>query len=325
MTNPGGIMQCCMYYGVETVMKSNVRMYFYKFDIDDLIEVEYKNNLITIYIFQNSTLNAEKIIIDDLEYFAGYFKSAGLEGMRFLFDISNKMPVSYNDFKEYDNLIRISNRKDHAFILDKRDGYITNIGDVFVYVGVLNRKEVDTSILCFVNDWINIIKPKYKIDYKNTEAITALTLISGFLSGINVVDIKAQIGDLVLKDMFLNRILNVDFTSDNVNDKMKNFKTDRFVEIVRSNNPVLDAEIVEKEFNEKEVSLKDIVDMGLDRFMKTIKNPSQAIKVIVDTEWQSIISMYIVKGAAFITPGSVRDIHYFYELLDSDNVNFVMN
>lgn len=325
MTNPGGIMQCCMYYGVENVMKSNVRMYFYKYNIDDLVEVEYRDDLITVYTFQNSTLNCERIIIDDLDFFGGYFASAGLHGKRFIFDVSNKMPVRYDDFKEFDSLFTFSDKKDHAFILDMKQGYITIKGDVSIFVGVAIRKEIDTSILSFVNNWINIIEPKYKPNYKNTSAITILTLISGLLSGINILDIKEQIKNLELKDVFLNRILNVDFISKHVEDKMKHLTIDKFTEIIKSSNPVLEGEIVEKEFNKNEAFLKDIIDIGLDKFMRTIKNPERVVKVIIDAEWQNIISMYIVRGAAFITPGATKDIHYFYEILDSDNVNFVMN
>ncbi len=323
MTNPGGIMEQCMYFNIETLVRGNWRLYFYKYNIYDLIEVEFKSGLVTIYTFPNSISGAERVIIDELDFYAGYFSSAGLEGKRFVFDCKNKMPVRYDDFQAVDHL-NIDNRE-HAFILDMKDGYITTPKDIHVFLGIENAKDIDNCILSFINSWINIIKPKYQINRKNTNGVVMLTLLSGMLSGIKVFDFKEQLNGYNLEDKFFNRVTGVDFNSVNVDKNSVSLKTSKFMEIVGSCNPVIDAEIVEKEFSSERILLSYLIDIGLDRFIRSIKDPNKLVKVDIDEQQQTIKSMFIVKGAAFITPGAIKTLNHFRELLDSDNVQFVMN
>jgi hypothetical protein len=325
MTNLNGVMGYSMYFGLENLIKYNTRLYFYRYDMYDLVEIELTKDLMTIFIFPDCVDGIEKVILDEIDFFAGYFKTAGLEYKRFIFDVKNRMPVSYGDFYPVETIEDYALDRDILFILDKKNGgYITNRREVTCYKPIENCREMDNCILSLENDLINITKPKYLINYKTTNTVAILALISGFLSGISKSDIKEQLVSTDLSNKFLYPINKVEFSSNYVDSKMKDLNVDTFTQILTST-VQQGVEIIEKEFEGGEASVSSIMDIGLDKFIKMIKDQNKVVKVIVDTQWQDIISMYILKGCAFITPGAIKRLNHYRELFDSDNVQLVMN
>jgi hypothetical protein len=323
-----GIMESTMSFQIQHTLQSNVRMYFYKFDFYDLVEVTYENEHIVVYDFPHSGDNA-KVIEEDLERFAGYFSSAGLKGKRFLFDCSTKMPVSYSDFEPKRKIPKIpfDAEMEFAFILDKKnENYITTAKDVKVYVAHEISRTVDKLVLSLFNESINISKPQKSIEKK---AAFFSFFLAGMLNGIRKDDIEVGIDGVDLNNKLYHSLSRVEFSSDNVEKKAKGLKVDKFMRISEK---VVDSQMefppvidIIKEFRDY-VSLQEIVEQGLDYYIKkNIKDPGKSHSVIIDFDWQAVKSAYIRDGTLFITPTTMRPISYFAELVNSDNVQYILH
>lgn len=328
LRNNGGIMEATMSFQIQHVLKSNVRMYFYRFDFYDLVEVTYEGDHIVVYDFPHSG-DGIKVIESDIQRYAGYFDSAGLKGKRFLFDTSTKMPVSYNDFVFVSKIPKITfdAEMEFAFILDKKDeNYITTKGDVKIYVAHEITKTIDKLALSLFNDSINITEPKQGIKKR---AAFFSSFLSGMLNGIRREDIEEGLDGVDINNKLYHSLGRMDFNSDYVENTLKNLKTDKFVKVTKK---VIDQQLdfpnvhdVVKEFR-NQVFLQDIIEQGLDSYIKrNAINPDKPYQVIIDYEWQSIKSAYIRNGMMFITPTTLRPISYFVELLNSDNVQYILH
>lgn len=325
MTNPKGIIDSVMSFGLQGKMFTNVRMYFYKYNIYDLIEIEYMNGCVRVYDFPHTNNRAE-LIEKNLEFYMGYFDSAGLSNKRFLFDITTKLPVNYEDFVEMDKIPNIHN-KDFAFTLDKKSGYVCEKSAVFAFVASDRTDVIDKCVLSFMNDSIGVI------DNKNFDlsGCCASMIISGLLSGLKFSDIQDQNEIIDAETKYIGAIRDVDISSKYVNDIRSKLKIDKFRRILEKSKPddIIQGEVVSQQLLKGEVSLREIIDQGLDKFMKTVekqvKSNKDVLKVHIDTEYQTIRSAYIVKGAMLITPIPLLPISYFKDLLNSDNVEYVIN
>jgi hypothetical protein len=325
--NDRGIMESTMSFQIQHTLKSNVRMYFYKFDFYDLVEVNYQDDYVVVCDFPHSGDNA-KVIENDIDRYIGYFDSAGLKGKRFLFDVSNKMPVSYFDFVPKKNISKLmfDAEMEFAFILDKKnENYITTPGDVKVYVAHEISRTVDKLVLSLFNNSIDISKPKKTIEQK---AAFFSFFLSGMLDGIRKEEIDVGVDGVDLNNKLYHSLSRMEFNSDNVEKKTKGMKKDRFMRITEKAigetvefPPITD---VIKEFRDY-ISLQEVIEQGLDHYIKkNIKDSENAHTVIIDYDWQSIKSAYIRKGIMFITPTTIRPISYFMELLSSDNVQYIL-
>lgn len=319
MNNPRGIMDSTLSYGLQNRIKSNTRLYFYKYNVDDLIEINYRDDIICIIYFPH-TNNKMEIIHNDLEFYAGYFKSANLHEKRFLFDLSFKMPVSYEDFVEMDKIPN-PNYENFAFVLDRKNGYIYEESAVNIFVASSISPSIDKCILSFFNNSIYVKEP-VRLSINGCQSSI---MISGLLCGIESKNVYESASDVMISDKFTDTINRVKYNSDFVDNKLSKLKVDKFKRILKNESEIIEGQIVEKEKLKGEVSLRDIIDTGLDKFMKSIKNPKDVLKVIIDTEYQTIRSAYIVKGIMFITPVTLLPINHFRDLLNSDNIEYILN
>ncbi len=322
-SNINGILYSTMYYNLPAIMWSNRRMYIYKYDVLDLIELEYneKEDLLTVYDFLHSPDNTRGIFnIGNIDtYYTGYFHSAGLGNKRFLFDVTTKLPVSYNDFQytEHPKLITPYT----ALVLDKKDGgYITDNAAVIVYAATSAAKELNNGILATLNEAVNIIKPVKGVDPFGS---AVMTVVASMYSDIDIEELFNNMKGISLEDRLKNTYGIVSFMDKTINEDIRKLSPRKFNEAIRKIIPEND--FANRDFSGDEIYLSDILAWGLDGFIKTIKNPSKMVKIILDAEQQTIRSMYILKGAAFISPATIKDTHYFMELFDSDNVVLVMN
>lgn len=318
MSNPRGILNPCMSFSLQNVITSNVRMLFYRFDVYDLIEIEYMNDSITVYDFP-FTDDRANYIRDNLDFLAGYFKSAGLESKRFLYNLVLKMPVSYIDFVPVNRLPHGHNA-DFAFILDEKKGYATEIKSVNLFTTMLNTMHIDKCLLSFFSQFIGIKKPKGNI---NSDAAITMSILSGLLYGVNKTEIEEQIDAVDLMSKFHHSITGVHFNSEYVENTLKKFKTAKLKEIIT--NPISTITKEDKFYDGVELYLTEIISEGLDNIIKKIKNENKVVRVEIDFDHQNIISMYILKGCGFVTPGTMKHLNYFRELFSSDNVELVLN
>lgn len=320
MSNPRGIMDSCLSLGLQQRVISNVKLYFYTYNIYDLVEIEYKNDIVCMYDFRHTEDRASDIR-DKLEFYAGYFKSAGLENKRFLFDISLKMPVNYEDFSEMATVPYI-HKKDFAFVLDKKSGYICETGAVQVFISSERTDEVDKCVLATMNQLVNVKGPKKF----NLSGCMNTMLICGLLSGLDYKKLEEQTDLVDEEDKFINTINKLTFNSANIIDKLFRLKTDKVKRILEKSQPdIVQGEVVEKEVVNGEVNLSDIVGVGLDKFIKVLDTTKDVIRVCIDCEHQTIRSAYIIKGVICITPVTFMPISYFKELLDTDNIEYIIN
>lgn len=324
LSNRNGIIDAWMFVTLEK-LQANSRLYFYKHNIYDVVEIACKEDTIQITTFANTTPNAENTLIEETEFYLSYFESAGLINKIFLFDTNLKVPVRYEDFEEKENLESVFKNKHVMFTLDRKHGYITEANSVVVFVTVDNCVNVDKCILALTNDLINIIEPKLNINYKSAPMIMLMSTISGMLSGVKKKDIEEEIQGLDLVQKFLYPVRKADISDENILSKVDGLKTDLFDQIYTSYKPFVDFESKVKDFNERSIALTELIEIGLDCLIKAIKNPNESVRVVIDAEQQTIHSMFIFKGAGFITPGNMKSLAYFRELFDSDNVEFVMN
>jgi hypothetical protein len=330
-SNPSGIMSNCMTFNIQDRMPSNTRMYFYKFSYYDLVEISYDDDVICVFDFQHTIESSLDYIRENLEFLAGYFKSAGLHGKRFIFNTSLKMPVSYNDFIVMDKIERIDMGNQSVFILDKKNGYITDRAAVNIFSAHEYTKDIDKLILSMYNRLIGIKKP----EVRSTDSGVITFSIAGFLDGIKLEGVLKQIDTVEPSNKFKVSIGTVNIDSSYVISIFDKLKTGKFKKILNKVDKIIDADAIDDggnlSFLEKAVKsgntvfLRDIIDVGLDKFSKSVKNPHKAIPVHLDCEWQTIKSMYIFDGVAFISPTTMMPMSYFRELLSSDNIEYVMS
>jgi hypothetical protein len=230
------------------------------------------------------------------------------------------MPANYDDFIEKDFLNCVNN-KEFAFVLDKKSGYITERRAVNVFLVTGRTENVDKCIISYVNNSIKTLNPRHLEFYGCANSI----IISGLLNGVSPVSIEDELDTIDLDAKFTGTINSLNFSSSHINSINIKLKVDKFKRILEKSKPddIINAEVVEK--SKDNVSLREIVDKGLDRFIKAIKVPKDVIKVEIDCETQTIRSAYIVKGNMFITPVTLKPISYFKELLNSDNVEYILN
>jgi hypothetical protein len=325
--NKNGVMDYTMSFGLKDKIVSNTRLYFYRYNLYDVVEIEYKDDTIFIYsCLKDRDMN---FILDNLEFYAGYFKSAGLIDKRFLFDISLKLPVSYLDFVEMSYL---PNAVDDAFlfVLDRKGEYVTGKNNAFLFMSTTTRtNNIDKCIFSLFNDSINIADPRV-LELAGT---MGSTVISGLLSGLGINGIKTEIEECDADYKFVRNLVGFEISSSNlvkIKSKLKLTKFDAIIKGLKkldsAVNNAIDGDIVPPE--KAQANLRDLLETGVDRFIKMFDNQNISWKIIIDVPMMQnmIRSAYIWKGILYINPLSINaDVKYFREFLDSDNVELVMN
>lgn len=309
LSNPKGVMDSVLSYGLQNVLNTNVRMYFYKFDVDDLVEILYRNDNLTVWYFDDSKKDAVDDIKDRTEYMKAYIQSIGLEGKRFLYDTKLRMAVNYSDFKPAKELDLSKN--DFLISLDSKEGYVHGECAVRMYTNTLNSPAIDKSVIAFMNNAIGVTDPK-KRDLGGCEASI---VISGLLGGIKIEDVVNDL-DRVDSSKFKGVIDHFKFNSDYTNEITSKLKISKFKRILEK----------KENLDGFKTSLRGLIEEGLDHYLKIV-NPKSIIKIDIDCEWQTIRNAWIENGLLNIMPSPTipKEIKYFKELFNSDNIILVMN
>jgi hypothetical protein len=321
--NKDGVMDYIMSFGLKEKIVSNTKLYFYRYNFYNLIEIEYKDDTIFIFTFRKES--DIDFIKDNLEFYAGYFKSAGLVNKRFLFDISLKLPVSYMDFTEMDCLPNAIDNE-FLFVLDRKETYVTGKGSAILFMTTTKTANVDKCILSLLNNSINIADPRV-LELAGT---MSGGIISGLLSGIGVNGIKNDIEECDADYKFVRSLMGIEISSSNIVKIKSKLKLEKFNRIIKGlkKEDVVDAEIIKVPPEKATVDLRDILETGLDRFIKMFDSQEISWKINIDVPMMQnmIRSAYIWKGILYINPMILNsDIKYFKEFLDSDNVELVLN
>lgn len=325
VSNPEGVLEYVMFFGLQQHFKSNVKSYIYKYDVNNLIEICYNKaeDVLHVFEFAHSPTGSSQIIEMNVDFYMNYFKSVGLlEGKRFLFDVNLKLPVNYNDFI-YNDQYNLSSNRSTAFILDAGNGYITGARKVLLFIATELAMAVDSCVFAFMVNSMNFKRPAYR----SKEGIMFLCFLSGLLMQVDDDKLEEQLEKVNIVDKLIKSSNDMEYYSEYVNNARKYFNVDRLKGVAKN---VVDDDFPFKELVEKEVQdsnrayLSNIIDMGLDKFIRT-SGTTGIIKVVIDTAWQEFKGMYISNGAAFITPGNSVNINHYKDLLNSDNVVFVMS
>lgn len=314
-----GVLNSVMSYGVQTKVQSNRKLYFYRFDASDLVEMYFRNDNLTITHYSDTKTEMAHKIKENEELknrIVAYIKAANLENCRFLFDVDLGMAVNYNDFVEKDFVPGVD-KENIAFILDKKEGYVTGIESVYLYSTSLYSPNIDRAILCLLNNSIGVNKPK---DFR-LAGCEASIITSGLLSGIRLDSIISDI-DRIDSSKFTNSINKLDYNSENLNSILGKLKIDKVKRIMLSSKKEI--EPFSDEDTNVFVPLSFIMQIGLDQYLKGVSD-GRIIKIDVDAEPQTIRAAYIENGMLYICPTTLRDISYYKDLVDSDNVSFIFN
>jgi hypothetical protein len=321
--NNGGVLNYTMSFGLKEKIESNCRLYFYKYDLHRVVEIEYKDDIIFISTFQKE--EDLEFIKNNLEFYAGYFKSAGLQNNKFLFDTCLKMPVSYEDFIEMDQLPHITSNE-YLLVLDKKSGYVIGKSNAILYVTTDKTANVDKCILAFLNDLINVSDPRV-VELAGT---MSGCIISGLLSGVGINGTKFEIENCDPDYKFVKSFNGIDMSESNIVKIKSKLKINKFDKIIKGlkKKDVIDGEIIKSPPEKGQVNLRDLIETGVDRFIKMFDSQEISWKVTIDVPMMQnmIRSAHIWKGVLYINPLVMNaDVKYFREFLDSDNIELVLN
>lgn len=318
MSNPNGVMKAIHYFDLCNIMDKNNRIYFYRGDYKNIVEVYFSDDFVDVYYFDHTPKDYRNVIKDNLDLYVPYFTSGGLSGKRFLFDVVMKLPISYTDFVEndYPDL-----KERHTLILfDKKEGvYITDRDSVKVFTSIQDTFSLDNSLLALANKLIHMIVPRGR---ETEDGTISMTIIAGLLSNVDIEELEFDVSGNAHSRIYPNisaiPISSIYFDEETTGIK----KLNKLKEILPIIKHAPEIKIVKDNNNP---NLSEIVKVGLDQFIKTIKNHDRSTIVNIDMFHDKVKAMYIFKGAAFITPGTERSQDYFMEMLSSENIALVSN
>lgn len=314
-----GVLNSVMSYGIQTKIQSNKKLYFYRFDASDLVEMYFRNDNLTITHYSDTKTEMAYKIKENEELknrIVSYIKAANLENCRFLFDVDLGMAVNYNDFVE-GNFIPGIDKENIAFITEKKEGYVVGIESVYLYSTSLYSPNIDRAILCLLNNSIGINKPK---DFR-LAGCEASIILSGLFSGVHLDSIVSDI-DKIDSSKFTNSISKLEFNPNFLLTKLEGLSIDKVKRIILSSKKEI--EPFSDEDTNVFVPLSFIIQIGLDSYLKGISQ-NRIVKIDIDYEPQSIRAAYIENGMLHICPTHLRDISYYKDLVQSDNVCFIFN
>ncbi len=314
----GGIIKDCLVYDIPMFLKTSKdkSFLFYKYNADDLVEISYNDNNLVLTNFTYTDMQAPYKVEKSLDRLTTLFDALNLKGKTFLFDLSLKLPVRYEDF--IPNKKPFVAREHTAFILDGGNGHIIDNTTVFIYKHSSYLKIQNNCILGMYNLASEILSPKNGL---TSDGVIFCSAISGLFSGISTSRLEEMNKEIEGKatSSFQYKVEAKIFSNKDLNaDKLKTrlLLNSRFSEEADKN-----------EFSGETVNLTRVIELGLDKFMKTLKNMNKKVNVNINADID-IISMHIVKGAAFVSIKKVNDrnvLEDLKQLLNSDNIVPVMN
>jgi hypothetical protein len=313
--NPKGVIVSKLPYDLYE-LKGNLK--FYKFDIFDVVEIDYTSDFILIIEFSHNKGRAS-FIIDDPTTYVAYFEAAGLKGKKFLFDTSNRIPISTVDFEEYEKVPNIENAN-YLLLANSynKDTYITGEKSIIVFTTTMITESIDKCLLSLANNSKLIYQPKRFELY----GCAVSAIVSGLLGGVNFEEIKqhSEVVDPTYK--FVTNVSKMQFGL-----SKPSIKVDKLKKIIgNANSEVTSKKDLDLKNNVSKgsIQLSTLVESGLDKFLKFIDNQNLVINVNIDTMTNVIRRAYISQGVMFIDPYSLVNLSYIREVLDSDNIELYL-
>ncbi len=333
-----GILNAESPYGLYRVLRENIPIYVYNFTPQDLVELKYDSeldNLVVTYFF-HSPATSEPEIRENAEEIVHTIKANRLENSALLYNVSLRGLVNYADFSiSYDLYLY---QEEHAFVTKVKRGFVCGLGDVTYVSGSSTNMSWDNAIFSVFNELHNISPPKNK--KVDGDAIIFSVILAGRLAGINKDDLSsvdgANEGRFIygLADINYNYnepealLLSLGDKLDNINAILFKENRDKKIEekkqiiIVKKEEPRYDEEF---SFVGNSIRLSSVVEMGLNVFCRSIKDPQKSVKVEIDIDLLDFKSMYIKGNMAYVVPAGNQRLDHFMELLNSDNVCFMMS
>lgn len=317
-TKKGGILSSCMIFDLGKDITKGMNFYFYKFNIMDVVEITLNEGAVKICDFIHSRHGISKNIVADIDFLEGYWKSAGLMGKTFLFDTSLKTPLRYSDFQLSDKPFR-NNRMELGFITQyKEDGYITS-GKVSIFEHIERNRTINNSIISIYNRRGQVLKPN-----EVTNVGTFITcMLAGLQSGMNLSEFEDMAKDALASDLNSMRY-KVDKDTMEVEPILSKIDKLRFKAFSNLIYTKESEEVTPPEFSGESINTSRLIQLGLDNFIKSIKQPTKSIKLNLDYPL-AIDSAYIRLGCLFVVPKQNTDVPTLKKLFRSDNINIVMN
>lgn len=311
----GGILRFGMMYSIQTILNQRPKeILTYKHGADDLIEVRYVEGEIVIFTFPYTKFGVDEIFKNNLSFWESYFDTGGLKNTRFLFDVTLKMPVRYSDFHK--DISRLGSPSRIAYIVEsKKDGYITEIQGVNILVCGISTYAIDSSAYAMIVNLGNFDKPSQQ---KTLEGCLATSVIAGLFNGVLYGNIERQLENIEPDSKFLTPVKEV-ILDKMPSERVTNGLTVKSLFYVEAKGSAISYQD-DGEYALETVNISRLIAMGLDKFIKTIKDPHKKIQVNHDVNF-GIKLMYILDGAAFVIlqPRDTK-LSAVKELLTSDNI-----
>lgn len=303
---PGtGILEDVSIFEIPNYIKNKV-LFYYKFDIFDVVEITYNNESIFVSEFSHTRGGIINEIKQELDRLTSYFEAAGLTGRRFLYDTTLKLAVSYSDF--IPNKTPFYHRDKLAIVTDKKEGYITDRDIVILFSSSHIVRHVNNAVISLYINTNNITQPK-----NNLTEIGCLStaIISGLICGLPITDIEKL--KLETTVSISNKITEkFPFGSEFVTNFIKEINLGKLMGSFYSRREE------RNEFSGTSVNITRLIDIGLNRFIISLDDPNKKIEVNID--FPVDMTMYIHKGAAFVTLNKGIKLEDVKGWLNSDEI-----
>lgn len=310
ISNDGGLIKYCMTFSLSNIInKPNKLIYVYKYNLRDLIEINYQNEMVITKNFDGFRPDLGKIIEESWAFFEGYFNSADLKNKRFIFDTTLKLPIRYSDFALADKNSLSS--KETLFVTDnKRQGYV--LDDINIFISIENTRQIDNCILAIFSELRNISKP---INGVTSLGLQVSSIVAGLLAGVKSDELEKNINSVDCGPKFQFALNEINLDSTYVREMCSYIKTDKLYNKLFS----VAHERNDSEFSGESVNVSRLATMGLNNFIKSIKDPKKKIRVNMDVNF-GVKYMYILDGAAFVDLSLGYSLQGIQELFMSEEI-----
>lgn len=316
-SNDGGAVKSAMTFSLGDITRGTKKIYTYCHNIYEIVEIIFTGDTISIIEFVDTVTGAGRVVEEKKDFFAKYFTSAGLVGKRFLFDVGLKLPIRYTDFSEANN---ISSAKHTMFVTNNRiDGYVTDENNAWYFVCSDTIIAVDNCILSLFSEFRNIAQTKGN---KQLFGTMLASIVAGLSKNISIEDVARHMQGVDLQSKFLYNLHGLNNIGEHVTNSQVGLVCTHLNTLIGKTKG---DETQEAIFVGEQISLVRLVEIGLNKFLKSIYDPNKKITVSVSLSQINVKSMFIWKGAAFVSLLQGEKIDNIRELLSSEEVYEVTN
>lgn len=320
-------------YGIENAFKKEPKqMRWYKYPgyshLCEIILIE-KAIWLSMYALFSSQEEVLGVITNNLDHIYEFLSRNKMEGVPMLYDCNRNDFVSGNDFEVREKLDLSEIPSYHLFMVEKTEGYITEPNKVIVFDNKTNRRlHTDACVVSFFNHLPVFTAPQNKMTLA-TGTISMLSVIAGLFNGISIEDITE---DLNVRDgdslsYLVYRIRDINFEK---NERAKlmsqKFDAEKLKALLgKASDDEMKSFVTPDVKKENQHFISKIIDLGLPTYIRQHVPDKNKIEIEIDMNATGIEKMFIIDGAAFVKPSSMKvKVDEFQEMLGSSEVYIIM-